>query len=104
MNEFERELRAALAPEDPPETLAGGILQRIGESSRKPAPLSGQRVFRWAAVAVMACLMLALSADLWRRRQADKAREQLLQAVRITSEKIEYAFHKAAEITEGRNQ
>ena len=86
-DDFEMQLRAALTRKEPPLGFAGRTMARAVE--RPP-----HRANRWVSLALAAALLLSLGvAGVHRARQrqhvrADEAKQQLMLALRITSEKL----------------
>ncbi|HKO57347.1 MAG TPA: hypothetical protein VJ276_15840 [Thermoanaerobaculia bacterium] len=82
---LDHELRAALQRKTPAPGLAERVLARAGEAPRKP------RRVQWA---VAASLILTASLAGWtahRRAEGERAREQVLLAMRIAGSKVAYA-------------
>ena len=81
MNRFDDDLRDALSAEQPPEGFAGRVLART-----KPS-----RVWMWGAAAA-ALVVLSVGPSLYRERvrqvEGEKAKEQLLVALRVTGSKL----------------
>jgi hypothetical protein len=96
-NELNDHLRAALRPVDPGESFTLKVMARIG--SEPPAPdrtpsTMGMRLARTAAVAtiVMAAVLIAHE---WRAQRVEdglEARRQVMEALRVTSEKLDLAY------------
>lgn len=91
---LENELKQALAREKPSPGFAGRVMARIDAGERTAhAPWRGGRWMR----AVAASLVLTAAAGGWtawqvrERREGERAKEQLLQAMRIAGEKVRYA-------------
>lgn len=100
MNDLlENELRRALRPEDPGEDFTRKVMARIGSQAATPArptPL-GHRIVQWFPAALAASLLVAIIVKHERiedRTVQDglQAREQLLLALRMTSEKLDLAY------------
>ena len=85
-DELEIQLRAALARKEPPPGFAGRTIAR----AEKPPGY----VHRWVSLALAAALLLSFGvAGVHRARQrqqvrGDEAKQQLMLALRITSEKL----------------
>jgi hypothetical protein len=109
MNDLENELRSALKRKDPRANFAEDVLARI---VREPAPRGGWREslaaiwsaphLRWAAATALACLVLVVGIVHWQRvkrerAQAETARAQLMQALRIASSKLNGTWKKVQE-------
>jgi hypothetical protein len=95
MTDLEEELRAALRPVEPEEGFAERLRARIdGESrrARRRLPVS----LPWLPAALAASLLLALGVvhewRLARERQGLEARRQLIEALRVTGEKLDLAY------------
>jgi hypothetical protein len=102
MKDLEERLRSALQRTEPPAGFAERVQSRV-RSQAAQAPrfrvvldlfLHSYRV-RWVGVAATACLLVALG--VWRheqqlrmRAQGEHAREQVLQALRIASVKLNH--------------
>lgn len=93
-HELERRLRAALRPVNPREGFAAGVLARVAaEPARRPrAPA----VASWLAFGLAASVVLAvLLAHEWQVRRIEQGREarrQLIEALRVTDEKLNLAY------------
>lgn len=104
-NDLEDRLRAALRPVEPPD----GFVERVLARSARSASAEGPAVTReatgrsswlhrpWLTGALAASLVLALlGGHLWqeqRERAAGlAAREQLMEALRVTSEKLDLVY------------
>jgi hypothetical protein len=92
--DFEQQLRDALRPIDPEEGFERRVMARVaGESAGRRA-----KVTRWAAsLALAASVAFAaiLGAHQWQERreqQGQEARRQLLEALRLTGEKLDLAY------------
>ena len=105
MRDLEQELRETLRRREAPMGFEERVLRRIEQEGARRAPESGGwwRTFRFPALQLaMAALLLILLAggSLWQyRRQAEiakgeEARKQVLLALRITGQKLEYARSK----------
>lgn len=99
-NELNDRLRAALRPADPGESFTQGVLARIaGEPPRVPASVHRavrMLELRWLSGALLAVVATGfLVAHQWRAQQAQQgqaARRQVLEALRVTSEKLDLAY------------
>jgi hypothetical protein len=95
MRDFEDDLRQALRPIDPGDQFAERVLQRLPTQQR-----SGrlrQPIWRWVPAALAASLVVAVLTvqqyRQYREQQAgDAARQQVMQALRMTSEKLDVAY------------
>jgi hypothetical protein len=92
-DDFEKQLREALCPVDPAPGFAARVSARIENQRRKRWPLAH---YRWAPVAlaasVLLSLILAYGWQSWRLRQGLAARQQLIEALRLTGEKLDLAY------------
>jgi hypothetical protein len=88
MMNIERELRAALQRKSPSEGFAQRVVQQIQEEDRRPRP-SGKS--SWRAVAAAALLTVILGGWTAREIAGQRARDKVLLALRITSEKLQEA-------------
>jgi len=94
--DLERSLRAALRPADPGEGFAAGVLARLAtDPARAPRPLRSHATASWltfaAAAAIVLGLFIAHERQVQRTEQGLEARRQLMQALRVTGEKLELA-------------
>ena len=98
---LEQQLRAALRPVNPPEDFAAGVMARIAaeRSVRRQRPrllprspaASGWLGFGLAASVVVAVLL----GHSWQERRMERgleARRQLIEALRVTDEKLDLAY------------
>jgi hypothetical protein len=99
-NELNDRLRAALRPVDPGESFTRGVLARIA-SEPALAPVSANRAvrrveLRWLSGGLLAVAATAfLAAHQWRAQHAEQgqeARRQVMEALRVTSEKLDLAY------------
>jgi hypothetical protein len=99
-NELNDRLRAALRPVDPGESFTRGVLARIAsEPPRLPVSTNGavRRIeLRWLSGALLAVVATGcLVAHQWRAQhieQGQEARRQVMEALRVTSEKLDLAY------------
>jgi hypothetical protein len=96
-NELERRLRAALRPVNPREGFAAGVMARIAAEPARPAPRPrSPAVVSWLAFGLAASVVLAvLLAHEWQVRRIEQGREarrQLIEALRVTNEKLDLAY------------
>ncbi len=94
-NDLEKELRDALRHVDPAEGFTQRVMARIeaGESrSKRWLPLQ----VRWLPVALAASAIFgAVAMHAWherQQRQGLEARQQLIEALRVTGEKLDLAY------------
>ena len=101
MNDFlERELREALRSKDPGEEFTRKVMARIHaqqDAARAPSHPLAQRMARWIPAALAASLLMAIvmrhePIPQPTAQDGARAREQLLQALRLTSEKLDLAY------------
>ena len=101
---LEDDLRHALRRHSPDPGLAGRVLARIEAEDRQPSFGRTRRpaVQRWRAAAASVVLVTLLGGYTTYRvvehRRGERAREELLQAMRIASEKVSYAQHEARSV------
>jgi hypothetical protein len=89
-NELNERLRAALRPVDPGESFTQSVLARI---AREPPRVLELRRLSGALLAIVATGFLV--AQLWRAhhaQQGQEARQQVMEALRVTSEKLDLAY------------
>jgi hypothetical protein len=92
MSDMEQELREMLQRRQPSPGFAGRVLRRVD-----PAQRPHWRRWRWLPAAVAASLLLSMSGIYWQRQhQAEQAKEQLMQALEITAQKIALVQRVAA--------
>ena len=101
--EFESRLRAALRPVAPSDDFTRDLIARItAEQTPQSAkrPLNRQRrgaSARWFAAAAAASLLIAVGVQQHLRQQHDRAqgleaRRQVIEALRVTSQKLDLAY------------
>ena len=85
MNGFDDELREALRRRQPPEYFSEKVLARVRQQS-SPRPRSYFRAWIAAAAAAVMLVMLGLPAyrEHTRRVEGERAKEQVMQALRMT--------------------
>jgi sensor c-di-GMP phosphodiesterase-like protein len=93
MNEdFEKQLKNALRPIDPADGFADKVMARV---AREPERRRRQ-VLRWLPVALAASMLLGVVVihDWQAQREAEglEARRQLLEALRVTGQKLDLAY------------
>ncbi|HTE40812.1 MAG TPA: hypothetical protein VK629_08275 [Steroidobacteraceae bacterium] len=95
---LEKSLHKTLEPVDPGEQFVSRVLARLSD---QPAVLEARvpprRVWRWIPFALAASLVAAVLVrhELQLREEVERgrvAREQLLEALRVTSEKLDVAY------------
>jgi hypothetical protein len=102
VNRFEDELRNALARREPPAGFADRVMERIPDR-RRPGRFSRQ----WMSAAA-AALIAVLGAGSWEytkarshRLEAERARAELIQALELTSARLQATRVKLLEKTGG---
>ena len=99
---IEDDLKRVLRRESPPAGFASRVLQRIeqGETSNSPTAPTKRRW--WRAVAASLTLTAILGAwgarEIHERREGERAKEEVLLALRIAGEKVRYAQHEVRDI------
>jgi hypothetical protein len=92
-HELEEQLRRALHRLDPSPGFAERVSARL-QHRRRRRGLPAR--YRWLPAALAACLVLSLLAAYgWqahRQREGLEARQQLMQALRVTSQKLDLAY------------
>jgi hypothetical protein len=93
--DFEKELREALRPVDPAAGFADRVISRI-ERERPSRRGWRPRKSHWVPVALAASAVLAAVLvrewEVHRERQGLEARAQLIDALRVTGEKLDLAY------------
>ena len=102
---LEDDLKRALARQSAPDGFAGRVMQRVDDAGKDAGRIAGatqRRVGTWRAIA--AGLLLTAVAGGWaaqkaiERREGERAREEVLVALRITSAKFRAAQQHVHEI------
>ena len=91
--DFEQQLHEALRPVNPEEGFEQRVLARIVQERSS----TRRKVTRWASVALAASVVFAavLGTHEWQLRREQEgleARKQLLEALRLTGEKLDVAY------------
>jgi negative regulator of sigma E activity len=91
--DIEQQLREALRPVDPDEGFEQRLMARI---AREPTPRRS-KVIRWVSIALAASMAFAavVGTQQWRshrEQQGLEARRQLIEALRVTGEKLDVAY------------
>lgn len=91
--DFEQQLREALRPVDPEEGFEQRVMARIAQERSR----TRTTVTRWVSVALAASVVFAavLGAHEWQLRREQEgleARKQLIEALRLTGEKLDVAY------------
>lgn len=94
--DLEQQLREALRPLEPPGGFAARVAARL-ESERRGWP-RWQPLRQWVpaalAASVLASVLLGYGWELRRERQGLQARQQLIEALRVTGEKLDLAYRR----------
>jgi len=92
---LEHDLKHALRRESPPDGFAQRVMQRLEETEATAADAPRRRPVWWRAAAASVTLGLVLGGYATHKavehRRGEHAKEQVLEAMRITSEKMRYA-------------
>jgi len=99
-NELNERLRAALRPVDPGEAFTQRVLARIASEPPRaslPAHRAARALeLRWMSGALLAIVAAGLlAAHQWQAQhtqQGQEARRQVMEALRVTSEKLDLAY------------
>jgi hypothetical protein len=91
--DFEQQLREALQPVDPEEGFEQRMMARVAQERSR----TRTKVTRWVSVALAASVVFAaiLGAHQWQLRREQEgleARKQLIEALRLTGEKLDVAY------------
>jgi negative regulator of sigma E activity len=91
--DFEQQLHEALRPVDPEEGFEQRVMARIAQERQR----SRTKITRWVSVALAASVVFAavLGAHEWQLRREQEgleARKQLIEALRLTGEKLDVAY------------
>lgn len=106
MKHLEDELKKAMRREEPPH----GFTERVLAATSKAKPAPWDRLFAWPGLrwvlAGAMCLALMAAGLEYRQEQVEKARgeaakAELMQALRITAYKLEFAQAKVQKFTSG---
>jgi hypothetical protein len=101
--DLDRELRRALRPVDPGDEFTRAVMARVTATKVTPFPSKpvrarfGARLLPWAPAAVAASMLMAIFVT-HEQRQRDEvqqglqARRELLEALRVTSKKLDIAY------------
>lgn len=93
-------LKAVLRREDPPEGFMGRVMSRIRERTTTPLPVTGRRpTLRWVAAGAAASVLIALGSVRYytvqrSREHGERAKAQVVLALRIASEKLSVVRQK----------
>jgi hypothetical protein len=104
--ELEDSLRAALRPVDPGEAFTRAVMSRLAtqESRHSRLPfMPSPGAWRWltgaAAASVIAGILTLHAVHVRRVEQGLQARQQLIQALRLTRDKLDYARRRVNDAT-----
>jgi hypothetical protein len=103
MSDLDQELRRALRPVDPGDEFTRAVMARVAASkvtplSSKPARARfGARLLPWAPAALAASMLVAIFVTHEQQQREEvqqglQARQELLEALRVTSEKLDIAY------------
>ena len=93
--DLEDQLRKALKSVDPAEGFADRVIRRIAAEPARPGRWERRRLLWWpVAIAASAVLTLIVVHDWQARREQQglEARQQLIDALRLTEEKLDIAY------------
>jgi hypothetical protein len=95
-NDLAGRLRAALRPVDPGEKFTRGVLDRIAREPARPARRVPGAVSWWVSGALVASIVLGVlvahQRQAQRTQQGLEARRELIEALRVTSDKLDIAY------------
>jgi hypothetical protein len=97
-NDLDNDLRAALRPVDPGERFTQSVLARVATESTRSAraPQFHTTTLRWTSVALAISLVMGIVvAHQWQVRRTQRgleARQELIQALQLTGEKLDLAY------------
>jgi len=95
-NDFDERLRKALRPVDPGERFTESVLARVANDPAGSTRRVLKPTLRWLSAGLAASILLGvLVAHEWQLRRAQQgleARQQLLEALRVTSNKLDIAY------------
>ena len=100
MSQFERDLREALRRKEPPPGFAGRVIARAREIDERKARWSWKWSWRWSAAAAMVVMLLVVGALYreHRRQEAERSKDQLLLALRVTGAKVRLVQERLSQI------
>jgi len=93
MASFEDELRSALRRQEPSPDFAERVLARVSAPRRRAPQPWQQPIVRWVAAMAAALLLTAGSLE-YRHYRGERAKDQVLMAVRIAGSKLNKAQRK----------
>ena len=91
-DDLEKRLRESLRPVEPPSGFANRVMTRI-EAGARPSSRRWRPTF-WLPVALAASAILAVLVvhEHHKREEGLQARQQLMEALRVTGEKLDLAY------------
>ena len=102
MSKFERDLHDAMRRKEPPPGFAGKVLARAREIDERDEGRAGWKwAWRWVAAAAMVVMLVggvSIYQEHRRQLEAEKSKEELMVALRITSSKLQLVQEKLSEI------
>jgi hypothetical protein len=94
-NNLDDQLRSALRSVDPGEEFAPRVMARVANESRRPWR-SVPAGYQWLSAALVAAVvfgvLMAHDRQVRREQQGLEARNQLIEALRVTGEKLDLAY------------
>jgi len=94
-NNLDDQLRNALRSADPGEEFAPRVMARIANESMRPRRIVPAG-YQWLSAALVAAVafgvLIAHDRQVRREQQGLEARKQLIEALRVTSEKLDLAY------------
>jgi hypothetical protein len=94
-DEMEVELRRALRPVNPPEGFADRVMARVRVEPARPSRWRQNRLRTFGAALAASAVLAVVWVHAWqlqRERQGLQARQQLIEALRVTGEKLDIAY------------
>src|ERR1700683_2661794 len=96
-DDFEDRLRSALRPVDPGEEFTHAVMSRIITESTRAPPLARapKPAFRWLSAGLVVSLVLGVLVSYqWQQQRAQglEARRQLIEALRLTDQKLNAVY------------
>jgi hypothetical protein len=100
-NDLDMRLRRALRPVDPGEQFTQGVLAHLANEPARPTMRAPRTMMRWAGAAFAVSIVLGILVQHeWQARRTQQgleARRQLLEALRLTSDKLDVAYRAVNE-------
>jgi hypothetical protein len=94
-DDLEKSLRQALKPVDPEEGFAERVLARVRAEQAPPARWRQNRFRTFGAALAASAVLAVVVIHSWQERQERRgleARQQLIEALRVTGEKLDIAY------------